>query len=36
MSDQITIKGIGNGISIVIFLGIVVSMPSNLIATYNF
>ncbi|EOA07133.1 Preprotein translocase subunit secY [Mycoplasma yeatsii 13926] len=36
ISDQITIKGIGNGISIVIFLGIVVSMPSNLIATYNF
>ncbi|AGJ90982.1 preprotein translocase subunit SecY [Mycoplasma putrefaciens] len=36
IADQITIKGIGNGISIVIFLGIIVSMPSNLIATYNF
>lgn len=36
ISDQITIKGIGNGISIIIFIGIVSGMPQNIIDTYGF
>ncbi|RKX67198.1 MAG: hypothetical protein DRP42_01110 [Tenericutes bacterium] len=30
MADRITIKGIGNGISLIIFVGIVGSLPSTL------
>ncbi|WP_434343814.1 preprotein translocase subunit SecY [Mycoplasma sp. 06067-C1-B144P-99-0482-3] len=36
IADQITIKGIGNGISIVIFIGIIISMPSNLKSTFEY
>ncbi|WP_339022652.1 preprotein translocase subunit SecY [Spiroplasma endosymbiont of Crioceris asparagi] len=36
MADQITIKGIGNGVSIIIFAGIVAKLPSNFIKTYDF
>ncbi|AIZ55587.1 preprotein translocase subunit SecY [Mycoplasma mycoides] len=36
IADQITIKGIGNGISIVIFIGIIISMPTNLKATFEY
>ncbi|WP_338983326.1 preprotein translocase subunit SecY [Spiroplasma endosymbiont of Othius punctulatus] len=36
IADQITIKGIGNGVSIIIFVGIVSGMPQNIIDTYAF
>jgi len=36
LSDQITVKGIGNGISIVIFLGIITSLPLNFRSSYEF
>lgn len=35
LGDQITQKGIGNGISILIFAGIVSSLPTTFIAAYN-
>lgn len=33
--DQITNKGIGNGISLIIFTGIISSLPSSFISTFN-
>ncbi|ALD66828.1 preprotein translocase subunit SecY [Spiroplasma cantharicola] len=36
ISDQITIKGIGNGVSIIIFTGIVSQMPNNFTNTFKF
>ncbi|AHI53289.1 preprotein translocase subunit SecY [Spiroplasma culicicola] len=36
IADQITIKGIGNGVSIIIFTGIVSSMPENFVNTFKF
>ncbi|AOG60804.1 preprotein translocase subunit SecY [Spiroplasma helicoides] len=36
IADQITIKGIGNGVSIIIFAGIVSNMPNNFIKTFGF
>ncbi|WP_339020722.1 preprotein translocase subunit SecY [Spiroplasma endosymbiont of Atherix ibis] len=36
ISDQITIKGIGNGVSIIIFTGIVSQMPNNFTSTFKF
>ncbi|AKU80250.1 preprotein translocase subunit SecY [Spiroplasma turonicum] len=36
IADQITIKGIGNGISIIIFAGIVAQMPNNFKSTFQF
>ncbi|AGR41595.1 preprotein translocase subunit SecY [Spiroplasma taiwanense] len=36
IADQITIKGIGNGISIIIFTGIVAQMPTNFKSTFEF
>lgn len=36
IADQITVRGVGNGVSIIIFLGIVSTMPSNFKATFNF
>ncbi|QEH62309.1 preprotein translocase subunit SecY [Spiroplasma chinense] len=36
IADQITIKGIGNGVSIIIFAGIVSGMPGNFINTFKF
>lgn len=36
IADQITIRGIGNGVSIIIFTGIVSSMPNNFISTFKF
>lgn len=35
LSDQITMKGIGNGVSMIIFAGIVKSIPSSYSAVYN-
>ncbi|PPE06530.1 preprotein translocase subunit SecY [Mesoplasma corruscae] len=35
IADQITIKGVGNGISIVIFIGIITQMPVNIIQTWT-
>lgn len=35
IADQITIKGVGNGISIVIFIGIISQMPTNIIQTWT-
>lgn len=35
LGDQITNKGIGNGVSLLIFTGIVSSMPSSFINAYN-
>lgn len=35
LSDQITMKGIGNGMSMIIFAGIVKSIPSNYSNVYN-
>ena len=35
LGEQITSKGIGNGISIIIFVGIVSSLPSAVVALYN-
>ncbi|WP_408020249.1 preprotein translocase subunit SecY [Spiroplasma chrysopicola] len=36
MADQITIKGIGNGVSLIIFAGIVAKLPENLVTTFKF
>jgi len=36
LSDEITTRGIGNGISIVIFLGIVANMPLNFKSSFEF
>jgi len=36
MADQITNRGIGNGISLIIFGGIVASLPFNLAATFKY
>lgn len=35
LADQITSKGIGNGVSVIIFAGIVADMPNNLLTVYN-
>lgn len=35
IGDRISIKGIGNGISIIIFAGIVSNMPANFVQVYN-
>lgn len=35
IGDQITQKGVGNGISLLIFTGIVANLPSNFITTFN-
>ncbi len=35
MGEQITDKGIGNGVSLIIFVGIVASMPSQVMQTYR-
>lgn len=35
LGDQITQKGVGNGISLLIFTGIVSNLPNNFITTYN-
>lgn len=36
LADQITIRGIGNGISLIIFAGIVAQLPNNLNTTFKF
>lgn len=36
LGDQITKKGIGNGISVIIFAGIVARLPFSIKTTYNF
>jgi len=36
IGDQITTKGIGNGVSMIIFAGIVANMPTNLQTVYNY
>lgn len=36
LADQITIRGIGNGISLVIFAGIASSLPFNIAQTFQF
>lgn len=36
IADQITVKGVGNGVSIIIFSGIITKMPSNFIETFKF
>jgi preprotein translocase subunit SecY len=36
MGEQITDKGIGNGVSLIIFVGIVARMPVDLLKTYQF
>ena len=33
--DQIAMKGVGNGLSMIIFAGIVANIPTNIINTYN-
>ena len=35
LADQITTKGVGNGVSIIIFAGIVAEMPNNFKLVYN-
>lgn len=35
LADRISIKGIGNGVSIIIFAGIVANLPSNFLLAYN-
>jgi len=35
MGEQISEKGIGNGISLIIFAGIVVRLPSAITASYT-
>ncbi|XHK03701.1 preprotein translocase subunit SecY [Spiroplasma endosymbiont of Anurida maritima] len=36
VADQMTIKGIGNGVSLIIFAGIVSQLPNNLDTTFKF
>ena len=35
LGDQISVKGIGNGISMIIFAGIVVSLPSQIMSAFS-
>jgi preprotein translocase subunit SecY len=35
LGDQISVKGIGNGISMIIFAGIVSSLPSQMVSAWN-
>ena len=35
LGDQISVKGIGNGISMIIFAGIVSSLPSKIVTAFN-
>ena len=35
LGEQITERGIGNGISLIIFAGIVAQLPSAIISTYQ-
>jgi preprotein translocase subunit SecY len=35
LGDQITVKGIGNGISVIIFAGIVVELPNQIMTAYT-
>jgi preprotein translocase subunit SecY len=35
LGDQITVKGIGNGISVIIFAGIVASLPQQIATAFN-
>ena len=35
LGDQITSKGVGNGISVIIFAGIVVSLPSQIVTAFQ-
>lgn len=35
LGDQITIKGIGNGVSLLIFTGIVSNLPNSFLTTYD-
>ena len=35
IGDRISLKGIGNGISVIIFAGIVSNMPANFVQVYN-
>jgi preprotein translocase subunit SecY len=35
LGDQITVKGVGNGISVIIFAGIVVSLPNQIATAYQ-
>lgn len=36
MADQITTKGIGNGISMIIFIGIVASLPNQIFSAFSY
>lgn len=36
IADQITIKGVGNGVSIVIFLGIITTFPNNFKSSFEY
>ncbi|WP_027048427.1 preprotein translocase subunit SecY [Mesoplasma syrphidae] len=36
IADQITVRGVGNGVSIIIFIGIITTMPNNFKATFQF
>jgi preprotein translocase subunit SecY len=35
LGDQITVKGVGNGISVIIFAGIVANLPSQISSAFN-
>lgn len=35
LADQITSKGVGNGVSVIIFAGIVADLPNNMVTVYN-
>lgn len=35
IGDQITIKGVGNGVSLLIFTGIVANLPTHFLSSYN-
>lgn len=35
LGDQITTKGVGNGVSVIIFAGIVADLPGNFMTVYN-
>ena len=35
LGDQITTKGVGNGVSVIIFSGIVADLPNNFLTVYN-
>lgn len=36
LADQVSIKGLGNGISLIIFAGIVARLPFSLERTFQF